>query len=232
MYRKPRQSDRSGILSLDSLMDILSCLVGVMLFLVIYTVLDLGSTTYEAEVPVARDLPPGSQRVVVLSDHGMVRILDARAPLDALLSGFEIVEYDEAEYFVRQANERAPTDQYFRYSLTYEDRLSAFGIPLGTLDLRIEERTGVVGDSIHQLGEGSRYATLLDALNPEDTWLAFAVDSASVDVFRKARALAIDRGFATGFDPVSVDFPLTHTLSRGGAEVLLSPRSTLSKPER
>ena len=43
MYRKPRGGGSQSILNLDSLMDILSCLVGVMLFLVIYTVLELGA---------------------------------------------------------------------------------------------------------------------------------------------------------------------------------------------
>jgi len=213
-------------------MDILSCLVGVMLFLVIYTVLELGSTTYEAEVPVALGLPLGSERVVVMARHGTVRMLDARGPLDALLSGFEIVRYDEAERFVRLANERAPTDEHFRYSLTYQDRVGAFGDPMGTLDLLIEEREGVVGDSVQQLDERSKYATALGALDPDEVWLVFVVDAESVEVFRSARELAIERGFATGFDPVDADLPHTHTLATGGAEVLFSPRSTTSKPER
>jgi len=232
MYRKPRARHSAGILDLDSLMDILSCLVGVMLFLVMYTVLELGSATYTAEVPVALGLPPGSERVVVYAHGGTVRILDARAPLDALLSGFEIVRYDEAARFVRQANERAPTDQHFQYSLTYQDRVSAFGDPLGTLDLLIEERSGMVGDSVHELDEQSRYATLLDAFDPDDVWLVFAVDGESLDVFRRAREMAMTRGFSTGFDAVEAGLPLTHTLSAGGVEVLLNPRTTMSKPER
>jgi hypothetical protein len=232
MYRKPRPRHASGILELDSLMDILSCLVGVMLFLVIYTVLELGTAAYEAEVPVARGLPPGSERVIVYAHGGTVRLLDARTPLEALLSGFEIVRYDEAERFVRLANERTPTDAYFRYSLIFEDRVSALGNPLGTIDLLIENRTDVVGDSIHQLDGGSRYTTSLDRLNPDDVWLAFAVDGESVSVFRKARELAISRGFATGFDPIEADLPLSHPLSEGGAEVLLTSRNSTSKPER
>ncbi|MDA0329390.1 MAG: hypothetical protein O2958_10315 [Gemmatimonadetes bacterium] len=232
MYRKLKPRDGSGIVDLDSLMDILSCLVGVMLFLVIYTVLELGSTTFEAVVPAVREAPFGSERVVVVADRGTVRVLDARGPIEALLSGFAIVEYDEAEAFVRESNQRIPSDTYFRYSLTFEDRLTAFGLPLGTLDLRIEAHEGVVGDSIHQLEEESTYLALLDRLNPETAWLAFAVDGESVEVFRRARDLAITRGFVTRFGPVSVDFPFVHRLSLGGAEVLLSPRSTRAKLDR
>lgn len=232
MYRKPKKHAAGDALDLDSLMDILSCLVGVMLFLVIYTVLELGSAAYEAAVPIARGLPPGTERVVVLADHGMVRVMDARGPVDALLSGIQIVEYDEASMFATQANQRAPVDRYFRYSLVFQDRVTAFGTALGALDLQIEEREGVPGDSIHQLDATSAYVAMLEALEPERTWLSFSVDSLSIEVFRKAREVAMEMGFATEFDPVNVDFPLTHTLSLGGAEVLLNSKTTLSKLER
>jgi hypothetical protein len=66
----------SGGLDLDSLMDILSCLVGVMLFLVIYTVLELGSVAYQAVVPLTRAAPTDARRVVVLCEAGTVRVLD------------------------------------------------------------------------------------------------------------------------------------------------------------
>lgn len=229
MYRKPRQKDRSGILDLDSLMDILSCLVGVMLFLVMYTVLELGSMAYQAEVLVSRKPAPGSNRVVVLSDHGTVRVLDVRAPLNELLSGFEIVRsVAEVSVFV-DASRRASSDQYFSYSLKYVSRSTTELVAM--LDLEIQERPGTVGDSIRQLDEGS-YAAALSELNPDDSWLAFAVDSTGVDVFRRARELAIARGFATGFDLLTLDFPLTVALSLGGIDDLFNPEGTLSKPQR
>jgi hypothetical protein len=69
-------------------------------------------------------------------------------------------------------------------------------------------------------------------MSPEDVWLAFAVDSVSVDVFRRAREMAIAEGFATGFDLLTFDFPLSVALSEDGMGDLLSPLSTLSKPQR
>jgi len=232
MYRKPRHRGDADILDLDSLMDILSCLVGVMLFLVIYTVLELGSVTYEASIPVVRQAPPGSERVVVMVDQGMVRVLDARGPIEQLTSGFEIVRYEEVPAFVADVNARAPADWHFFYSLVFDNRISAFGNPIGAIDLLVEERPGVVGDSIHQIDSNSRFAAALGALDPAEVWLSFAVDTESVEVFRVAREFASARGFATRWDPVSVDFPVTHILAEGGAEILLTPRSTLTKPDR
>jgi hypothetical protein len=230
MYRRPRQHDQSGALGLDSLMDILSCLVGVMLFLVIYTVLELGSAAYQAEVVVSAAAPPNSRRVVVLAEAGTVRVLDTRPAVVELLSGFEIVQsISEVGLFV-EGSQSTPTDPHFRYSLAHEVRSTTD--LLAMLDLVVEERPDAVGDSIGGLVDGSGYIAALDALDPGESWLAFAVDTTSIDVFRRARELAIERGFATGFDLLSLDFPLTLRLSSGGINDLLSPIGTLSKPQR
>lgn len=230
MYRKLRKKDGASPLGLDSLMDILSCLVGLMLFIVMYTVMQLGAAAYQAEVLVSREPTPGSRRVVVLAANGTVRLLDVQQPLRELLSGFEIVQsVGEIERFIA-GDRRALTDRYFAYGLHHEFRPTTDFYAM--LDLEIEELPSVVGDSIHQLDDGSRYATSLRELNPSDAWLAFAVDSASVDVFRSAREMAIAAGFATGFDLLTFDFPLSVALSEDGMGDLLSPLSALSKPQR
>jgi hypothetical protein len=230
MYRRLRKRDGSNPLGLDSLMDILSCLVGLMLFIVMYTVMQLGTAAYQSEVLVSSEPTLGSQRVVVLCTDGTVRLIDVREPLRELLSGFEIVQsVGEIERFI-EAESRALSDRYFTYGLRHEFRPTTDFYAM--LDLQIEELPGVVGDSIHQLDERSRYATALRELSPDQVWLAFAVDSASVDTFRRAREMAIVAGFATGFDLLTFDFPLSVALSEDGMGDLLSPVSTLSKPQR
>lgn len=213
-------------------MDILSCLVGVMLFLVIYTVLELGSAAYEAAVPVVRGPPSGAEPVVVLAQRGTVRPLDVRRPFRRLLSGFEIVTPADVPVFVDQANARPTADGYFEYSLTYDDRFRQFGDPLRTLAVVVREREGAVGDSVHQLDDTSRFAATLRDLDPAEHWLAFEVDSAGVDVFRRARDMAIDAGFTVLWNPIQMEFPFTHTLAGGSPTDLLRSRSTPSKPER
>jgi hypothetical protein len=230
MHRKLKRRTSSGILDLDSLMDILSCLVGVMLFLVIYTVLELGSVAYEAEVPAGRLRPIGAEQVVVLAHEGTVRMLDVHTPLRELLSGFEIVrQLDEVAVFVDGIG-RTPADANFAYSLVHHDRLAT--TLLGTLDLVVEERQIAVGDSLHQLGPGSAYARALERLDPGLVWISFAVDSLSVDAFRRARELAVDRGFATGWDQLRLDFPLTLPLAQERRSEWFNPRADEQKPER
>jgi hypothetical protein len=228
VYRKSPRRDRGTGLDLDSLMDILSCLVGVMLFLVMYTVLELGSSAYQAEVVVSPTRPSDARRVEVVAEGGTVKLLDVQPALAELLSGFEIVRsVPEVQLFV-DASQEAPTDAYFRYSLAFEVRSTTD--LLGMVDLVVQERP-VTGEGFSELDEDSRYVAALETLDPHQAWISFAVDDQSVDAFRRARELAIERGFATEFDLLSLDFPLTLPLSSEGVEDLLSPLSALSKPE-
>lgn len=230
MYRRKRAQGGGSPLDLDSLMDILSCLVAVIVFIVMYAIMELSTQAYQAEVVVSREPGPESRRVMVVCQAGTVRVLDVRPALGELLNGFEIVEsVGEIERFIG-SNQRRPTDRHFRYSLLHEFRSTTDLYAM--LDLQIDELPGTVGDSIHQLEAGSAFAAALREIEPSEAWLAFAVDTASVDVFRRAREIAIAAGFATGFDLLSLDFPLRVALSEDGMDDLLSPLGTLSKPQR
>ena len=229
MYRKLRRRERRAGLDLDSLMDILSCLVGVMLFLVIYSVLELGSMAYQAQVPVVTRELADSGRVVVVANGGTVRMLDLGGARRQLLSGFEIVEsFEEVQVFL-DASRTAPADAHFAYSLRFVERLSAD--LAGTLDLVVQERPGMIGETVADLDGRSRFVAALDRMDPERSWLSFAVDSASVDAFRRARELAITRGFATRWDPVDLEFPLSVSMA-GSARDWLQERITSTKPMR
>ena len=231
MYRRSKRREGGGNpLDLDSLMDIMSDLVSVIVFIVMYTIMEIGSQAYQAEVVVSAEPALGSRRVVVVCEAGTVRVLDVRSALTELLDGYEIVQsVGEIERFIA-SNQRAPSDRYFSYWLQYQFRPTTDFYAM--LDLEIGEIPGMVGDSAHQLAGNSRYAAALRELDPADVWIAFAVDTASVDAFRLARDIAIADGFATGFDLLSLDFPLRVALSEDGMDDLLSPLNTLSKPQR
>ena len=233
MYRKPRGQSGSDTLDLDSLMDILSCLVGVMLFLVIYTVLELGSAAYEAEVPVFRAPPAGADPVVILATDGALKPVDVRRPLSRLLRGYEILRSaGEIPVFVQQANADTVRDAYFEYRLAFDERYQEFVDPLGPLLLEVRELEGVTGERLRDLDRESAYAALLADLDPDQHWLSFEVDSASVDVFRRAREMGVQQGFTVLWKPDEMEFPFTHRLAGGSLTDLLRSRSVQSKPQR
>jgi hypothetical protein len=230
MYRKIKNKESGGLLNLDSLVDILSDIVSSFLFIVMYAILQLATHAYQAEVVVSAEPRANTRRVVVVCQDGMVRVLDAQGSLGTLLSGYEIVQsVDEIERFIA-ARPAPPSDRFFAYSLRYQFRPTTDFYAM--LNLEIAERPGIVGDSLQDLDDRSAYAAALRELDPRDAWLAFAVDTTSVDTFYRARQMAIDAGFATGFDLLSFDFPLSVALSEDGMDDLLSPLTTLSKPLR
>lgn len=230
MYRKPRPGDSGSILNLDSLMDILSCLVGVMLFLVIYTVLELGSTKFEVSVPSPRARPVDSRRVLVVANEGTVRVMNAERPVSDLLTGVVAADLDEIAGRVRQMNVSPPTDAYFRYLLGFDEVAAVLDGQTRAFEIEIREIPGEPGDSLHQLDDESRYVSAIEELDPEFVWLEFAVDGVSLNVFRRARDMAEQRGFATRWEPFEVEFPFTYRLSDNPDGP--RPRGTESKPPR
>ena len=138
--------------------------------------------------------------------------------------------YSEGEA-IAEANRAAPTDRYFRYSLEARERFGALGTQAVAIDLRVDELPGAGGDSVQSLGAGSTFAAVLGRLDAGETVLEFAVDSMCLDVFRQARALAGERGFATRWNPWSARFPLTYSVSANGVRASM-PRGTLFKPQR
>lgn len=230
MYRKPRGSESVSILNLDSLMDILSCLVGVMLFLVIYTVLELGTTSFEVSVPTPRDRPFESQRMFVVVNDATVRLMAADQPVADLLANMGGVSDNQVAERVRQANLSPPSDAHFSYFLDFDEESAIVDAGVREFDVHVVEIPGEIGDSLSQLEGDSEFEAQLAELDPELVWLEFGVDSASVEVFRRARDIAEGLGFATRWGPLDLTFPVTYSLSndRYGP----SPRGARSKPQR
>jgi len=230
MYRKPRGGGSQSILNLDSLMDILSCLVGVMLFLVIYTVLELGSTTYQVTVPVPLDRPEESRRVLVVANDGSIRLLDPERPLADLTAGLGSVPFAETLEYVQQINLSPPTDDHFRYELEYDEERGLLAGRDSALTVLVDALPDEPGDDLDRLGTDSDFEAVLSLYEPALIWLDFGVDGESLAVFRRARQIAEQRGFATRWGPLTLDFPVRFSLNdeAGGP----APRDLLSKPRR
>jgi hypothetical protein len=229
MYRKKRK-ESTAVLDLDSLMDILSCLVGVMLFLVIYTVLEMTSTSFQVAVAVPFEQPAPSRRVLVVANGGSVRVLDHDPPVSDLLTGMSLVPFEETVDYVSQINVSPPTDAYFRYQLEYDEEA---GLLLGrdvAFAVTVDELPGEQGDPLLGPEPTSEFLELLGAYDPDDVWLEFGVDGASLDVFRRARRLAEERGFETRWGPLSLEFPIRFALNEETDGP--GPRTLQSKPRR
>ena len=231
MYRPKRTRTMGDELTLDSLMDVLTCSVGVMLFVVIFAVIEAkGSSVIVFSPPFLREPPGNSQRVLALCIDGKVRILDARAAVERLTEDLVQLTYDDVPEFVSSANRKGVSDGHFSYRLVYRDEQASEFRRKRVISVQVDELPGVAGDSPDELASGdSAFERALDGLEKNRHWLAFGVDADSVEAFRAARAVAMERGFATGWDPVAVEFPYEEVIIGGGRKKQVEgmPRSGL-----
>jgi len=214
-----RQSRQSEIdLSLDSLMDVLSCSVGVMLFIVIIGVLEArGTNILLYSPPLLREPPANSNRVLALCQGGKVRILNIGMALDQFMGDMSQLNYEDVPRFVDEANRRNIADASFNYRLVYRDEPHGEHNRKRMVSVRVEARPGAEGESPDDLVNGlSEYERLLIALDEDRNWVAFGVDGDSIEVFRQARSIALEMGFSTGWDPVSIEFPYEEVILGGG----------------
>ena len=170
-----------------------------------------------------------SRRVLIVANGGTIRGLDSTQPVNDLVAGLRTVAMDNMSQLLRDANLSPPTDQHFQYILDFDREVAAVDPNLRDFDVEVREIPGETGDSIHQLETGS-FDELLGTLDPNFVWLEFAVDIESLEVFRRARDLAEERGFATRWGPLEIEFPVRFDL-RAGSEGP-APRGILSKPQR
>lgn len=231
MYRPGRSRNSSDEMNLDSLMDVLSCSVGVMLFIVIFAVIEAkGTNVLIYSPPLLREPPDSSDRVLALALGGKIRILDAESALDQLFEGIDRLSYDSVPKFVSRANRKNVSDEYFSYRLVYRDEKYSEFQRKRVVSLRVDELPGVLGESSDDLVSAlSVFERSLSRLDRRQRWIAFGVDADSVEVFREARAIAMERGFPTGWDTVSIEFPYEEVVLGGGSrkQVEGKPRSGL-----
>jgi hypothetical protein len=231
MYR-PRKTKLSlddG--SLDSLMDVLTCAVGVLIFIVIFAVIEAqGTSVLMYAPPLLREPPADSRRVVVLAQNRRMRILDINAALKQLLKDSDRLTYAQVPDFVESANRNNVSDRHFRYRLTFRDEGYGENNRKRVVSVRVEEKSGIIGDEIDDFGDGSSvFEQALGELDAKKHWLAFGVDAESLKIFRRARVLALENGFSTGWDPMAIKFPYEEVVLGGGDEkkVVGKPRSGL-----
>lgn len=220
MYVKKRKRLFTNDINLDSLMDILTCSFGVMLFVVIFAVLEARGVNIKMLTPLAQDPPKGSERILFVVNNGRIRFFDVQRSVDKLI-GKSRVTFESVPNLVKQANEKKITDQYFSYSLEYNEWMegnSFFGTTTRrSVSLIVKEKEAAYGDTLEQLQQGSsEFKDIIKRFDKSKSWIAFSLSEDSLDVFREARSIAIQNGFRTGWDPGFIHFPYKEVILGGG----------------
>jgi len=216
MRRAPK---RFG-LSLDSFLDILTNVVGVLVLIAIVIVVNAGGLSVSLGTPMVHPAPKDRHRVLLEIRGNRLVHLD-EAQLDKLFeehvqrhTGKEFRDLDCNEFEALPAlfEKHDVGNAFYRIKLHIEERLALVddGVTLArSLAFTFEPRKCVQGESLAEIRQpDSDYNALLTSLDPREHYLYFFVEPDSFEMFRTVRQIARSRGFSTGWDPRGPGEPL------------------------
>jgi hypothetical protein len=216
MRIRKKWNERYSELNLDPLMDVLTCTVGIMLFIIIFAVIEARGISFKFFTPIqASSAPAAKKRNLLICQYGMIKNLHIDMPYDSLPTNIEFT-YDNIPKIINEANKLALKDEFFTFEFKMREERSwswerRREVGIRYLDVVIHENDINEGDDVTSFeNEESFIRNFIVNLNPDKNWIAFLLrDEPSIEVFRKARQLAIEKNIVNGWDPISLDFPFT-----------------------
>lgn len=204
--------------SLVPLADMLTNTVGIMVFILIFTVLTAGGAVIVKRLPMEHSSE--TTPLTFLCAHGRVLRLNADAVADEFLKPLgQPKSYEDVELWLAKFNARhIDTEDYEVAGEGAADYSEAFMRKSASLDLAIALKPKeAAGESVQQIqSEAARFRHELQQIQPAKWFAHFVVYPDSVDVFLKARQIASDLHFGYGWMPAKPGEPVLVGLTAGG----------------
>jgi hypothetical protein len=211
MLRRRRNSNDFDV-NLDPLMDVLTCTVGVMLVVVIFTVIEARGSSIKLFSPLqTTETPKEKNRVLFICKDGFIKPLDMNLAYRSL----NIPELTFLNMYdkISEANNKNIQDEYFQYSFEMGENTLNFAEQRWPI-IHIREKKIKDNDLQNKTNIKSRIQKLISGVNKNTEWIAFAVcDQESIEIFRIARDIATESGISNGWDPLKIEFPTTVSLN-------------------
>lgn len=201
--------------------DMLSNTVGIMLFILAFTVLQTGGVLIPKRLPMEQKTDERPLYYVCWEQ----RLMPLDTDLSANLSeGLGKPTYNTVEEWVAKFNKARAEDQFFSVLPDGEARFKRGAFESSVRLVLSVEYTPKdnVGDTIETLDRGgSLFDKHLRSLPKNERFVYFFVYPGSIDLFRKAREYAEVRyGIGSGWGPVSVGKPIRFNLGGGGRGII------------
>lgn len=206
--------------NLDPFMDILTATVGMVLFVVIFAVVESRGVYVKMLIPMLQSPPQGSQRKVMICQQGKIRCFDFDDSLEELIKGYKKLDYHAVPDFVKKANRKNIKDDNYSYKLEYDEvHLSFFqynrsiSVVINPIEGNSGESTKELEIDLKNLETGrtemltSKFASSAKEWSKLNLWVAFLIDRDSLEIFRIAREILRIHGIPSGWDPLTFSFP-------------------------
>ena len=216
--RRRWASSPEKVSGLVPMADILANTVGIMLFILAFTVLHTGGVLIPKRLPMERE---DADRKPVYFVCYEKRLLPLDGNLsDKLLKGLGTPTYETAESWVSRFNRARIEDGFFTIEPKGEARFNrgAFQSSVELVLFASYKPKVDVGDTQEGLrGESSRFNARIKGLSKDGHFLYFIVYPNSIELFREARNYAESQyGIASGWSPTAEGEPIIFNLGGSG----------------
>jgi hypothetical protein len=222
--KRRRSSQEAGsILGLDSLMDVVTNMIGALFFVIIYAVLSSFNLTGTINTPVAAisDTRP----VIAECRNNTIFFPDNNKMIDETYEFLEKrgkLSDQEWRRVVDEFNKTNINNKFYALRLEIipkEDKFSA-----GFILEPIREARGE--DEMEITQETSQFQQSLSRLNPKEQHVFFYVREDSISIFHLARKLVTQKGFKVGWEPFKLSQSLEGRSGGAGFGNSLDPQIT------
>jgi hypothetical protein len=197
-----RRHASSVALSLDSFLDIVTNVAGVLILVAVVTVLSAGDVSMSLGTPILHAANEGAARILFECRAGRI----SRLPEREFTREIERLSKELGEQGLTQDAVEKMLDSGTLRDAAYRVRLRVTnGAPMFLFEPRYAEQGETVGEI--KLGS-SEYRRYLSLLNPKLDYLYFIVREDGFDVFREARKVAAKLGLQVGWYPKQSREPL------------------------
>jgi hypothetical protein len=210
--------------SLVPMADMLTNTVGVMVFILIFTVLTAGGVVIAKRLPLERKLEARPLHFVCAG--GRLLPLDSGKLIDEFVDPLgRPGSFYAVEGWLKKFNGRRTEDEYFTVTGKGESHytdLDIFGSRSVSLTLTVicAPKDGR-GETLAELKlEASRLRQILKNHQPTQRFAHFLVRPDGLEAFAAAREVAAGLGFSTGWAPLDADDPVRFSISGGGRSAM------------
>lgn len=197
MRRVVRRRPEAG--NLDSFLDIMTNVVGVLVFVLLFVTLAAADATVLVRTPLRSET---EKRPVFFEVSGgrviYLESAEGNEQVDAFFDALPRITWYNVDRVLNRVHAfRAGTPNY---EVDFTGSLLAGGI-----GVRWRARPGA-GESARMVKDSaSAYQRVLRTLDPDTTYLAFIVRPDGLEAFRAARKVATGRGLSSGWEPFEQD---------------------------
>ena len=216
MRRRTDPQEMGISTSLDSFLDIITNVLGLLILICALTIISTQDIQISLGTPIMADVDDDLERVCFECRDNRLVPLDSDYRSDEIKAVFSSgVSSSERKRKIAALNGSSSSNGFHQFEVKIRE------IDLGSQTLRMMEIVVTpveepVGDTLSQMRKpDSELNKRLSKMNPKKHWLYFVVRTDSFEAFRAARKYAKKQGFQVGWTPYKPKKPIVFSSSGG-----------------